>query len=120
MKRSTTSRFFAAQDSSNTYPIMAGRPFSPSLPTTSPTPPQPVGQDDIRGAAAQRDLARLRARELDGLDREVRLFVETVDAHHVELPGESPGFLDRQTNGVSRLSGRCQQARGHDGDGEWS
>jgi hypothetical protein len=58
--------------------------------------PQPVGHDHVGGAAAQRDLARLRARQFQGLDGQAGLLVEAVRADHVELPGDRTHFLDGQ------------------------
>ena len=82
-----------------------------------PRHPQPVGDDDVGGAAAQRDLAGLRTGKLINLERKVRLLVEAVSADHRKFPGECSGFLHCKPNG---FCGAARNARhpGKSGSGQ--
>ena len=62
--------------------------------------PQPVRQDDIGGAAFQRDLAGLGAGQFGGLEIETGLLIEAVGFDDLKLPRQRAGFLHRDPDAI--------------------
>src|SRR5437763_16077816 len=74
--------------------------------------PQPVGEHDIGRAALERYFSGFCRCELDGLDCEPKLALNSVSLDDINFPRERAGFLYRNANAISlRIGGRKHDDR---------